>query len=306
MKIQRTEWRKRNAQAADDQQPGRGTVSVGKIAREACDDLHAALVSPYTALSPIGSHRVPMGLNPREAGSIATNFSFISLGFFAVLVESAGILDHYGDVVLWNFILSFVMAVIMIRIPPLRLLPDTMYDGSPRPAEQRIRYNSQLVKNAFIMAAETGNSLDIAEVFRSTLRDVFIFAQKISAYIMCIYVLAMVIVKNTSIATYLGLPFIPILNLLGIPNAAEIAPSFLLGIAEVALPSAYISGMNIAPAAAFFVVTVTALQIIMFSNSAVSIMESDIPLNAGKLILIFIIRTLLAMPLVAIVTHLIF
>lgn len=242
----------------------------------------------------------------REAGSIATNFSFISLGFFAVLVESAGILDHYGDVVLWSFILSFVMAAIMIRIPPLRFLPDTMYDGSPRPAEQRIRYNSQLVKNAFIKAAETGNSVDIVTVFKATLWDVFIFAQKISAYIMCIYVLAMVIVKNTSIATYLGLPFIPILNMLGIPDATEIAPAFLLGIAEVALPSAYISGMSIAPAAAFFVVTVTALQIIMFSNSAVSIMESDIPLNAGKLILIFIIRTLLAMPLVAIVTHLIF
>lgn len=42
----------------------------------------------------------------REAASIATNFSFISLGFFAVLVESAGILDHYGDVVLWSFILG--------------------------------------------------------------------------------------------------------------------------------------------------------------------------------------------------------
>ena len=61
-----------------------------------------------------------------------------------------------------------------------------------------------------------------------------------------------------------------------------------------------------APAAAFFVVTVTALQIIMFSNSAVSIMESDIPLNVGKLVIIFFLRTLIAMPLVAIVTHFIF
>ena len=119
----------------------------------------------------------------REAASIATNFSFISLGFFAVLVESAGILDHYGDVVLW---------------------------------------------------------------------------------------------------------------------------SFILGLAEVALPSAFISGLGVAAAAAFFVVTVTALQIIMFSNSAVSIMESDIPLNAGKLVIIFFLRTLIAMPLVAIVTHIIF
>lgn len=242
----------------------------------------------------------------REAASISTNFSFISLGFFAVLVESAGILDHYGDVVLWSFLLSFVMAAIMVRIPPLRALPDVMYDGSPRPAEEKVKYNSQLFKNAFIKAVETGNSVNIVETFKKTIVDVFVFAQKISAYIMCIYVLAMVVVKNTSITSYLGIPFVPILNLLGIPNAAEIAPSFILGLAEVALPSAFISGLGVAPAAAFFVVTVTALQIIMFSNSAVSIMESDIPLNAGKLIIIFFLRTLIAMPLAAIVTHIIF
>lgn len=242
----------------------------------------------------------------REAGSIASNFSFISLGFFAVLVESAGILDYYGDVVLWSFVLSFVMAAIMIRIPPLSLLPDTMYDGTARTEEKKVRYNTELFKNAFVKAAETGNSVNIAATFKMTLRDVFVFAQKISAYIMCIYVLTMVLVKTTPITSYLGIPFVPILNLLGVPDAAAIAPSFILGLAEVALPSAFISGLGVAPAAAFFVVTVTALQIIMFSNSAVSIMESDIPLNAGKLILIFVLRTLIAMPLVAIVMHIIF
>ena len=242
----------------------------------------------------------------REAASISTNFSFISMGFFAVLVESAGILDHYGDVVLWSFLLSFAIAAIMIRIPPLRGLPDLMYDGSPHPEEKKAKYSAELFKNAMIKAVETGNSVDVAATFKKTLMDVFIFAQKISAYIMCIYVLVMVVVKNTNIADYLGIPFVPILNLLGIPNAAEIAPSFILGLAEVALPSAFISGLGVAPAAAFFVVAVTALQIIMFSNSAVSIMESDIPLNVGKLVIIFFLRTLIAMPLVAIVTHFIF
>lgn len=116
----------------------------------------------------------------------------------------------------------------------------------------------------------------------------------------------MLLVKGTTLTSYLGIPLVPILNLLGIPNASEIAPSFILGLAEVALPSAYIGGLSIAPAAAFFVVTVTALQIMMFSNSMPSILESDIPLGLGKLILIFFLRTLIAMPLVAIVTHLIF
>ena len=58
--------------------------------------------------------------------------------------------------------------------------------------------------------------------------------------------------------------------------------------------------------AAFFVIVVSALQIIMFSNSAVSIMESEIPLGIGKLILIFFIRTLIAIPIVSVVMHILF
>lgn len=44
----------------------------------------------------------------------------------------------------------------------------------------------------------------------------------------------------------------------------------------------------------------------MFSNSAVSIMESEIPLGIGKLILIFFIRTLIAIPIVSVVMHILF
>ncbi len=243
----------------------------------------------------------------REACSIASNFSFISLGFFAVMAESAHVLDHYGEIVLWSFILSFVMAAIMVRLPPLRGLPETLVDGTERPAESKEKYSVEYIKNAFGEAAEVGNRVDILATFKKTIVDLFIFAQKISAYIMCIYVLAMVIVKGTGITNYLGIPFAPIIRLLGIPNAAEIAPSLMLGLAEVALPSAFVGNLAaVAPAAAFFIVVVTGQQIIMFSNSIPSILESNIPLNIGKLVLIFFLRTLIAMPLVALVTHLIF
>jgi len=242
----------------------------------------------------------------REASSIASGFSFISLGFFMVLAQTANIFEYYGQILLWSFVMAFVLAFIMVRIPPLSRIPDTMYDGTERPAEERERFSMALLKKGWETAAMRGNELNIAEAFKKTLVDVFIFSQKISAYIMCITVITMLLVENTFIFNYLGIPFIPILNLLQIPNAAEIAPSFILGLAEVALPATYISTLGVAPAAAFFVVVVTALQIIMFSNSAVSIMESNIPLNAGKLIIIFFLRTLISMPFVAVITHIIF
>ena len=114
------------------------------------------------------------------------------------------------------------------------------------------------------------------------------------------------LVENTPIFEWVGIPFVPILNLLQVPDAATIAPGMVLGLCEIAIPATYISGFAVSDAAAFFVITVSALQIIMFSNSAVSIMESDIPLSIWKLIAIFFIRTLIAMPLVAIVMHIIF
>lgn len=242
----------------------------------------------------------------REAASITTNFSFISLGFFMVLAQSANIFEYYGPILLSSFVLSFVLAFIMVRIPPLSLMTDGMIDGSSRPVEERQKFNIALLKKGWNMAVVRANETNAPDTFKKTLLDVFIFAQKISAYIMCITVITMLLVENTSIFNYLGIPFVPILNLLQIPNAAEIAPSIILGLAEVALPATYISGLGVEPAAAFFIVVVTALQIIMFSNSAVSIIESDIPLGPGKLILLFFIRTLVAMPLVAIVTHIIF
>ena len=242
----------------------------------------------------------------REAASISTNFSFISLGFFMVLAQTANIFEYYGPILLTSFVLAFVVAFIMVRIPPLSGMPDLMFDGTPRPLEEREKFNMALLKKGWDAAQVRAGETNALETFKKTLLEVFIFAQKISAYIMCITVITMLLVENTSIFNFLGIPFVPILNLLQIPNAAEIAPSIILGLAEVALPATYISGLMIEPAASFFIVVVTALQIIMFSNSAVSIIESDIPLGPGKLILLFFIRTLVSMPLVAIATHIIF
>lgn len=241
----------------------------------------------------------------REAASIATNFSFISLGFFAVLTATANITQYYGSVILWSFILSFVMAAIVIRIWPLRSMPDTYIDGSVPTPEERKKTGNIFV-NGYNEAIAKAEKTPFWPTIWRTFKEVLIFAQKIAAYIMIISTVTFFLVENTPIFEWLGIPFVPILNLLQVPDASAIAPAMVLGLAEIAIPATYISGFAVSEAAAFFVVTVSALQIIMFSNSAVSIMESDIPLSIWKLIAIFIIRTIIAMPLVAIVMHIIF
>lgn len=242
----------------------------------------------------------------REACGIATNFSIISLGFFAVMCELAGAMECYGAIVLTSFLMSFAVAAIMIRIPPICTIPNTYVDGTaPAPAEQKRRQGS-LFTRSLDAAICKADSVKAGPTFKKYLLDVVVFSQKIAPFIIVVCTVTLLLVKRTPIFTYLGMPFIPLLNLLGIPSASEIAPAMVLGLAEVSMPSALLTGLNVPMASRFFVVVLSSLQIIAWAGSAPSILESEIPLGPGKLFLIFFVRTLVSMPLIAVVTYFLF
>lgn len=54
-----------------------------------------------------------------------------------MLTATANITEHYGKVLIASFLLSFVMAAIVIRLFPLRGMPDTFIDGTEREGEER-------------------------------------------------------------------------------------------------------------------------------------------------------------------------
>ena len=51
----------------------------------------------------------------------------------------------------------------------------------------------------------------------------------------------MTLVHHTPVFTWLGYPIAPVLRLLGLPDAAQIAPAVLLGFIEVSLPAISVS-----------------------------------------------------------------
>ena len=73
----------------------------------------------------------------KESVSITTSFSFVSLGAYAFLSGLAGCEDYYSVIILCSLLLAFVVAAIMIRIPPISEKGDTFYNGSAQTQEQR-------------------------------------------------------------------------------------------------------------------------------------------------------------------------
>ena len=119
---------------------------------------------------------------------------------------------------------------------------------------------------------------------------------------------AMIIAEYTPIFTWIGYIFQPILQLLQVPDAAEIAACMPIGIAEMFLPVLIIQGKvaTLAYEARAFVCLVSMCQIIFFSETATVMLATKSPISFKEIIICFLERTILAMPLAAICIHLFF
>ena len=238
----------------------------------------------------------------RQACSVVTGFSVISVGYIGVIASLAGIGEMYGTLLVTSFFTVLLMGAIMIRIPPLSLLPDTCVDGSNLQGSIEDGNLKEPIAKRFRRAVEKGKlcaaGMNFREIGENTLRSL-LFAQKIVGVMIPVVALVLTLVYYTPLFTWLGYPITPLLQLCRVPDAALAAPSVLIGIVEVSLPAILIGESTAQIQTRFFVSLLSIVQIIFFSEAGNAILASDIPLGAGKLIGIFLIRTAVAIPVVA-------
>ena len=73
--------------------------------------------------------------NRREAVTAATCFSTISVGYVGVLCSLGSINEMYGTVLGLSFLIVLVMTAIMVRIPPISMIPATYMEGIEKKEE---------------------------------------------------------------------------------------------------------------------------------------------------------------------------
>ncbi len=272
--------------------------------KSAVDALSSFVIAPAAGVMITNDLYHKTVYTAKEAVSITTNFSIASLGGFAFLSAIAGIADLYTEVVIAAFIATFIAAAIMIRIPPISKKSNLYFNGVEQTEGQRIPENytrntlSCAIKDGIDRAGETRMT-----VFTKQFKASFMFGIKVNAFIVSLSVLCPLIANYTPIVSWIGIPMVPILKILGIADAETIAASSLVGIFALSLPATLIKGKAIAAASAFFIVVLSTTQIIFFTESANAMLESDIPVNFWDLVKIFFLRTAILLPIVAFLTH---
>lgn len=242
----------------------------------------------------------------KEAAIIGTMFSVVSITFCLVVIGQVGLDQYFVPFYLTVVLAGIACAIIMPRIPPLSRKPDTFIDGTPRRADdESIPSGYTSLSYGYEQAVKRAGQSKLSETAIDGVKNVLDMWLGVIPIVMAIGTTALVIAESTPVFQWLGLPFIPLLELLNIPFAKEASETIMIGFADMFLPA--ILGESIQSELTRFVVAALSVsQLIYMSEVGGLLLGTKIPVSFKDLFLIFIIRTLISLPIIAGIAHLYF
>ncbi len=242
----------------------------------------------------------------REAAVIGTTFSLVSIDFTIVVLLELDLghmfLPYYGTII----IAGLAAALIMPRIPPLSRKADTFYEKAVPHEEEEIPSNTSLWKLGLHQAADRAKNItSFVPVFKGGTQNVLTMWLEVVPVVMAIGTIATIIAEYTPVFTWLGAPFVPLLNVLQIPEATAAAQTVVVGFADMFLPAILGSGIE-SEMTRFVIGCLSVTQLIYMSEVGALLLGSKLPLNIKDLIVIFIVRTLITLPIIALMAHIIY
>ncbi|WP_230661521.1 YjiH family protein [Psychrobacter sp. I-STPA10] len=241
----------------------------------------------------------------REACIIATTFSVTSIAFTYVVAKTIGVEGNFISFYLTIALTGFIAAIIMPRIPPLSMKPDTYHSGASRLNENiPTEYSThQWAVNRAVTRAYSMPSL--GKVFKHSVVNLFDIYFGLIPVIFAIGTIGLGLSEYTPIFNWIAAPLVPLLELLRVPEAAAAAPAMIMGFADMYLPA--LVGKSITSEMTRFIVGAASItQIIYMSEVGALILKSNIKLNVLELFAIFILRTIISLVVITAVAHMLY
>ncbi|MDX1482357.1 MAG: YjiH family protein [Woeseiaceae bacterium] len=238
----------------------------------------------------------------REAAVIATNFSVVSVPFCVIVANTVGLshlfLQYYFVVV----VCGVVAAIITPRLPPLSRIPDS-YSEAGRQLHENLRPEGGLFRAGLRAAyAKAADAPGPALLIRTAVHNLFDIWFGLLPALIAIGTTGLILVEFTPIDTWLSYPFIPLLELFRLPEAAAAAPAMLVGFADMFLPAVIATSIE-SELTRFVVASVSITQLIYMTEVGVLILKTRIPLSLLNLFQVFLLRTAITLPISVALAH---
>lgn len=240
--------------------------------------------------------------NKREATLIATSFSVVGIAFAAFVADELGFADRfavfYGTIVFTTLIVALVIA----RLPLMKRYPKDYYPE----AEVCYRENSEPVNlpDAYQHALQRASGSDW-RVFQRMLPTIFNIHMTFIPVIILVGTLGLAVAEYSPVFNWLSAPLVPFYQALQIPEAEVVAKASLIGFVDMYLPTLLIKESP-SEMARFIVGTLSFTQLIFMAETGSILLRTRMGFRFVEVLGFFLLRTLLSLPVILIVAHLLF
>lgn len=233
----------------------------------------------------------------KEAAIIGSQFSTSSVGWIVLVSSVFGIMDHFGTLFLVITLVGIIVAMVGVRIPPISKYPNTYMNNSEISPLQVTQNESQSkIAYAFDRALQRADKVTL-KTFSSKINNMLFYVIWLQPIIVCWGTLALIVSIYTPLLQWISYPIELILSIANISEPAASASAIMSGFADNYLP--VILGKDIPSVASRFIIAaMSILQIVFMSEIASLLTSTQVIKNFKDVLLVFIIRTFVALPFV--------
>ncbi|APC49800.1 YjiH family protein [Virgibacillus halodenitrificans] len=242
----------------------------------------------------------------REAAVIGTTFSIVSITFTLVVISEVGLEHMFVPFYATVLIAGFIAALIMPRIPPLSRKADSFVKDDAEGINEDIPKGYNSFTFGYKKALDRGKKeTSVYQFFKEGGQNILDMWMGVAPVVMAFGLVALIIAEYTPVFQWLGMPFIPLLELMQVPYAAQASETVLIGFADMFLPAIFASSID-AEITRFIIAGLSVTQLIYMSEVGGLLLGSKVPVSFKDLAIIFLLRTLITLPIITLIAHLIF
>ncbi|MFB5663389.1 YjiH family protein [Alteribacillus sp. HJP-4] len=242
----------------------------------------------------------------REASVIATNFSVASIAFSLVVISFIGMDHMFIQFYITVVAVGLIAAVVCPRIPPLSKKEEIYFEPAGKQIIEDVPEGKSRLSWAAELAVEKASQVKSASsVMKSGVKNVLDIWFGLIPLVMGLGTIALIIAEFTPVFNILSYPLVPLLEFARIPEAAEAAPAMIVGFADMFLPAVIGSGIE-SELTRFVIAALSMTQLVYMSEVGILLLRSKIPLSFLDLVIVFIQRTIITLPIIILMAHLFF
>jgi len=239
----------------------------------------------------------------REAAVIATNFSVVSVPFALLVAKTVGMDSRFPEYYLAVVITGVITAMIMPRIPPLSRFEDKPFNKLHPLRETQGAGDGSLFREAVSLAANRAAlAVPLRQQFRIAGGHILDIWFGLVPAVIVVGGAGLILAEYTPVLGWLASPLVPVLEFFGLPEASAAAPALIAGFLDMFLPALLAANID-AEITRFVVGVISVTQLIYMSEVGILMIKCEIPLRFGHLLAVFILRTLIGLPIVLAFAH---